>query len=1187
MEFDPFTHNFRFYGETDISPLPTFGDTLSASLGYQYAPLLDFIANKANYGFEKDPNYVPTNDMEGYEQFKDQLIHAQNERHMVDLKMQLEANLKRRKTLAESSIASQFFAGVFDPVNFVALPFGGAAVGIGRSMLRTGASVGAIQAAQESYRYPLDPLATPMEAAVNVGSAFAAGTFLGGALSVPISRRAAAIKATEDQLQKVGSELVPSIDPRRPKPTEDRPMMQLMDLQIESILQMSPGRIKAATEGIEQMRADIAKAAQKSDELRIEMQNAAQENNVSRASRIQSAINTNNREVARLKSAIKSTEETIARTRRDATLADAERIARVKEQAEGGGMYDPYGIAPTAWTDSPAYQFVTTPMKRVLQATGIGDATKKAMLAIGGDSGILTKINQYGGKLGASIYQRAQTRNGEWVQVNDTLIKLYEREYKLGPQMFPDVDLRTTGQQIQNLAGKQVRTYQDWIQDVNRKRILDEKPASDAEAEAMKAIDSYYETWANRLEDAGMLGGDSFYNKQILWVTRDITRLTDEIETLKKTIANPQGKNISLKQMDKLTNRLSYREARLKDLQAKLDDIKEEQQLLRDSPIMPPNERKFNPRYWDQDAILADRDKFFQILYKWYYDNPEVYVFDEAANKYVKKTLKRTEAAITKRVNETIETITQRKDSLHEEQMFYGGSKSKHLRHRQIDIPNALVIDFIHTNPINVMKTYNQRIAPQYEFEVEFGRSIDDVLADHDILMLDAGASLKKRNAVLRDMRHMYERVTTKVLRDPNSWDQTTATVLKDLAMLNYLGTAGLATLPDFAKIMMEHELGVIMKGLFGVLNDSKVRLSAREARIAGEAIEILQGDAHLRLTEYMTNNPLNNGFMNRVRSGFFILNGLAPMTNIFKRFDAIMRGHTLIDSSIRWTQGKATKQEIEYLLRYNIDLEDAKKIAESPFEKTEAGLYLPNTEEWADDAVRFNFRTSMNSGIMNTILMGTPADKPIAVDGVFYIPMHVAKKFKMTEDPQFRGYARVENALLGLPFQFMSYSFAAANKITASMAQGQVKNRGVAVLASLGLGYMSLSLKQPDFVMDKMSFPDKLARSFDASGVAALYSDLFYTAMNTSLALGGPNIGLGVINPKFPQEQSYLDAFTGIAGAGPAYAVDVTRALGKMATGDFDQGLYEFTGRLPFATALLWNEEVKELRQALRGGRY
>lgn len=1172
MLYDPFSTNRRFYGETDFTPSPDFFDTVGATMGYQYAPIMDYISNKIKYGNEVDPNYVSTNDMKGYEMYRNELILAQNAEHMKDLKAALDANIKRRNTLSRSSITSQFFAGMFDPVNFVALPFGGAGVGVARSALRTGTSVAAIQTAQEAYRAPLDPLSTPTESVLNIGSAFAAGSLLGGAISVPMSRRSQAIQSTRDQLEKLGSEFVPVADPKRPAATDERPFSQLFPEQLEAIIEAAPKRIQKTEEFISQSKS------------RLEIVEAQLEQNLSPEKLSQARMLK-----GRLESGIKTAEETLDRTRKELSNADGERMTRVREVAEGKGP-DAFSIAPTAWTDSVFYKFVTTPMKRVLQNKKLGDVTKRAMLMMGGDSGILVNANKNGAKIGASVYQKAQMRNGEWVQVHDNLMKLYEREYDLGEQVFPDVDLRTTNQKLQGLGGKRVQTYQEWIAEVNRKRIVGEKPKSDAEAEAITAIDNYYQQWSDRLQEVGMLGGDNFYSRQLSWIERDIDRFEAEIAQLSKTVKDPRGTNISEKDMTKAQRKLFYRRERLRELKKRQQELEAEIQFQKDNPIMPPNETVFNPRYWDLIAISENRDKFAEILFKWYKDNPEVYVFDEADGKFVKKALSTDADAVQKRVNDTIDTILGRRDVTQEEQSFYGGGKSKHLRHREIDIPNALVVDFIETNPINVMKTYNQRIAPMYEFEAEFGRSIDDVIADQDIFMIDDGLSLAERNAVLRDMRHMYDRVTTRVLRDPNSWDQTTATVLKDLAMLNYLGTAGLATLPDFAKIMMEHELGAIMKGLFGVMNDHKVRLSAKEARIAGEAIEILQGDAHLRLTEYMTNNPLNNGFMNKVRSGFFMLNGLAPMTNIFKRFDAIMRGHTLIDYSIRWSEGKATKMEQEYLLRYNIDLEDAKKIADpsiSKWEKTEAGLYLPNTSKWDDIGSRDNFRTAMNSGIMNTILMGTPADKPIAVDGVFYVPMHVAQKFGMSEDPKFRGYARVENGLLGLPFQFMSYSFAAANKITASLAQGQVRNRAVAVTASLGLGYMSLSLKQPDFVMDKMSFTDKLARSFDASGVAALYSDLFYTAMNTSLALGGPDIGMGIISPKFPQEQNALDAVTGLTGAGTSYAVDVGRAVGKMVTGDFDQGLYEFTGRLPFASALLWNEEVKELRQALRGGRY
>ena len=81
---------------------------------------------------------------------------------------------------------------------------------------------------------------------------------------------------------------------------------------------------------------------------------------------------------------------------------------------------------------------------------------------------------------------------------------------------------------------------------------------------------------------------------------------------------------------------------------------------------------------------------------------------------------------------------------------------------------------------------------------------------------------------------------------------------------------------------------------------------------------------------------------------------------------------------------------------------------------------------------------------------------------------------------------------------------------------------------------------------MERMTLDEKIARSFDVSGVMALYSDLFYTSMGISMALGGPDIGMGIIKPKFQQEKNALDAITGVAGAGPSYAVDVGRGVAK-----------------------------------------
>ena len=62
---------------------------------------------------------------------------------------------------------------------------------------------------------------------------------------------------------------------------------------------------------------------------------------------------------------------------------------------------------------------------------------------------------------------------------------------------------------------------------------------------------------------------------------------------------------------------------------------------------------------------------------------------------------------------------------------YYGAGKSKHFKHRLVDIPNNLVLDYIQTNPIAVMKAYTQRTGARYEFARMFnGNTIDDVLDD-------------------------------------------------------------------------------------------------------------------------------------------------------------------------------------------------------------------------------------------------------------------------------------------------------------------------------------------------------------------------------------------------------------------------------------------------------------------------
>ena len=1135
-----------------VTPLPdiSFIDTVKSSLAYKYDPLISREQEIARFpSLPQDGYRAIDNIPDDMKQYGSTLLRATSQEHMEFLVQNLRDGLKTRQDLSRSGIIPQFAAELFDPINYIGIPFARAATFAGAAV-RGGASTAAVVAGQEAIRYPLDPMATKEEAALNIGASFILGGAISGLVTIPMQRRIAAQKSAEEEIANLQKQI---------EPVEGEPVAE---------------------------------------------------------------------------------------------------------------------IAPSLFTDSWLYKGVTTPMKRILTDDSIPNSVKLRTLKIANDSGILLAANKQGQKVGNSVFQNSKLLEGEWVKTYDDMMLIWGESTGKGVVNPLDYTFKR-------------KDFETWLEGVDSKAMRGVEAADDFEAQAMNKLNTFYKTWETRLSEQGLIGSKAHYEKFITGRERRIEGVQKRLET---------ARNIDYRM--KLEAQVRRYSDEVDEARAILDDITDE--------VMPANEKIFRPRYWDQDAIKANRVEFERILTDWYRNNPSIVV--EKDGKFSKVQLSTDPAAIKSRVDDTIDNIIGIKDILDPEAGYYGAGKSKHFKHRLVDIPNALVLDFIQTNPIAVMKAYVQRTGTRYEFSRQFdGASIDDVLDDTFNEMLDAGNTPEQANRALRDMRHLYRRVTGGLQRDPDRWDQSTARVLRSLAQLNYLGSAGVSTITEPAKIMMEHGLGPTFRGLFSVMKNNQLRLGGKEGRLAGEALDNIMNSAHLRLVDDVNNNPFRSDILDKAKEPFYLLNGLGPITRIFKDFDAMMRSHSIIDYSVRWTQGKATKQEQEYLLRYNIDLEDAKKLANAPWQKSESGLYMANTEAWTntiefpatkaevisgptdeftkggrykpafyrdsekriyidedhikdvmyeqrgwenprvegvkpikkgiintpEDYVTFikmheimhsinrpkemgfdmrknedkvayenaindlavaeiekqarvdpetvrTFRNALGSGIMNTILMGTPADKPIITDGIAYIPMRVAEKFGMKEDREFKGYARIESGLLGLPFQFYSYSLAAVNKITAAYGHGQLKNQWIGTALSMGLGYMVLQYKTPDFV--EMSFQDQLARSFDYSGVTALYSDMFYTAMSTSLALGGPNLTGGVLQPRFPQKPDALDAANGLLGAGPSIATDLARGSYDLVTGNIGEGTKEVIRNLPFARMWFWKGKMNEFTNMIEG---
>ena len=1196
----------------------SFGEAVQATLGLRFAPMIESAKMGARYSHQKrDPNFDWEKNLDGYEMYATSLYGAKNELHMQQLKSFIDSGMERRRVLSNSTILTQLGAGLLDPINFIALPLGGPTLGFARSALRVGAGTAAIEGTSELINLQLDPVKTLEEATVNTATAALFGGALGGAISIPLSRRAAALdktnKANREMFESVTRmEYLEGMTPEqiRTSPVRaERPLGKLTDTEINERIQSYEG-------GEEALPFKNELGLRKIEELNVDLD-------------------------------------------------------------------DVYNLKSSWFTNSPLYKMVSTPMKRVLQGDS-SSRVKEIMLKSFGDNGITLALNSFGLPTPQSVAVRTAVSAGRWVKASDEMLKLWAVDTGASSASRLDLNLSDVARKF----SRSDQTYRQWLTNVSEKRLRGVTDMSENELKASGIINKYFEDAEVRLQEVGLLSDAKGMKRQI-------EMLDLEIEGLRANLAGIRRQSVEHGMVERRIKKLEGRRSGLDSMQSE--------------PNAPFDKDVFFPRFFDKRAIKNRREEFSSILYNWFEKNPYVYRIEEG--KPVKVDLSTNPDKIKERVDQTVNGILGEADPLSLDTVSFGMGRSKHFRSRQLDIPNKLVTDFMMKDPLAVMKTYAARIEPRYEFAKMFGKDLDGVRFDIELEMVRDGKSQAEINKVMRDYNHMYDRTIGTVLENPDALSQKVATIMREAASFSYMGSSGLAAIPDFGRIVMEYDMENVWKGVQALLDKERVNMTVDEVRMAGEAIDILKGSAHMRLMEDMSNNIDANDMLSQTRNAFYILNGLAPLTTLAKQLAGVIDAHQIIDYSIKLGKGQLDDQSTEWLARYGIGKDMAAKIARAPYEKTENGLYMANTEQWADSiyipeidgkqvrlieanedgspvgktrgkryipafyddktkTINFDrdyiegrmfddkswlnpkiegvkalpdifktpkqwanfvmlheinhsrfrredlgfskkqtaeyenkinelamkdyreaqtlneetvmqFRGALNSGVLNTIMSGTPADKPIITDGVAYIPMSVASKFGMKEHPKFKGYARIENGLMGLPFQFYSFVLANVNKTVGALAQGQIKNRAIGSATMMGLAYMSLQLRTPEYIWNDMSAQDRFARSFDMSGIMALYSDIFYTAMHTSLALGGPNITGGLISPKFKQEASVADALTGLAGAGPSWTYDTAKGIVNFASGNYAEGGKDIVRNLPFARMWFIKDDVNQITNA------
>jgi len=1443
---------------------PKFGTVIEANLGRTFDPIFSTVERNLKFGAKRDPNYDFKKYATGqYLDFAAEFAAQPNDQAAVNLRQQIDRSSANRQTLAMATTAQLLGSAFFDPINYIGIPFGGSALTIGRAALRTAASVGAVEVVREGAILATDPLGRYDEAAINVGSSILFGAAIGGLVSAPAVGRAQDFERLSNYVNEFNTlqranENAANISPEMftaRLPREQRPYAGMDDnaLQADLLARVSEADdLKARAgddESLQDLRDNAVEVERNAAELRTELGLRYIEDsgfkmddpygipaNWFTDSVFYKAI-TNPMKRALQSKYPTAVKEKFFNLAHDMSLGinqnslgiRSEPSVFLKTAVSHGNMAkmesslkDLYGQVqqnPMAFDDWIA----SASRKRLLGDPNMSEAELKASSVLEDYFGrdVTGKLEENG------LISTTRGRENRIRIINEEIEGLTARRVDASERELPIIDsridaLKKDGNMMVRMAMgdyDKIAKYETLITDIaawNKTWMAKEIEKVNKNLEFARATlpdleKSFNEQGLskaqvklyNKLKAEVKIGDDRIANFNNLTNKIDAAKTADDVLAIRQ----------ELDMTEKMSDAMTDLSKAISELKVRIDNVTS----AADKPLVDAPAEPFFPRFYNLDKIRQNKEAFTKIIMEEFSKKPYVYEYDPVKGDYSRKELSSEPAMVRARAERTVNNILSEGDLVGSGDVVAGLGRSKHFRHRTLDVPTAAIIDYIELNPVSVLNSYNARVNPRTLFQEKFGKDYFGVATEMELDMIRAGASEADINKMRVDFDALYRRIVSNVLDRPDAMNQKIAYGLRSMATFAFMGGAGLTSLGDFGRIVMQYELAPLMKGIKSSIDMDTLRMSAQETRMAGSALEYTLG-------QYRLESPISNNFvapklLNSAQQGFYILNGLTPLTIAYKRLSGFVMGHFLIDSSIRFADGTISDFDKMLLLKHGIDEELAIKLAKTPWERNKEGMILPNTEQWAEHieipeiqgnrvtvieamedgspvgltnsrgeyvAARFNresntiyfdrayiegpmferqawlnprmegvdalpdifktpkqwsnfvmlheinhsrfsaedlgilqpvnfrtmsdddlgnwldwlaqetskkektsdpstwtnaetnaynsgnlkrfselrgytkyeidqfsqymdaaneytlrfgedetasrtlltednasefalprsavidtvayenainqlaladfkaaktisddlvtrYRVALNSGITNTVIHGTPADRPIITDGVVHIPMNIASKFGLQEDRFLKGYARVENGFLALPFQFYNFLFGSMNKTLGAMAHNQVKNRALGASTMLGLSYMILKMKTNEATFENMSYQDKMARTIDASGLLPFYSDLFYRTMHSTIALGGPNITGGFIQPKFKQRQNPLDVVTDIAGAGPSWAANVAEGIYKVTTGEYGAGASDILRMMPMANMWFLKGEVSELAQAMR----
>lgn len=1145
------------FGNSQTSNTPaSFVETLQAQLGYQYAPIADFAHELMDFAdAPRDPDFDFAQAVKGHEEYAQHLVGARNQEHFDFKVNSIKRNLERRSVLGQSGIFNSLVAGLLDPLN-LAFPvpimkgIGGMVTGtMGvKQAFKAGAKGGAVVGGvSEAIRVPFDDLATPTEVAVNM----AANTGLGGLVgSVP----------------SVARNLIPSGNAAQRNFEVGTSRGTTLGDEVDGVKLNYEGKVNERGDGVELSKdaininyEQVVENFYKKPWTKAEVKGAKPLAQMDIPSPIEYMEFLVHREIAR-QSGRPQDPETLVK------WIDKTNERALKQMTSG------YGQRKTLLSDHPLFNMISTPLKRT-RASDLPDYYKKKHADLVENNAVTLDRNAEG--LGVQSIE-TNTRKYE-TDLNNLIAELQDLQVQNASDLTEAPSV--FGQRDEFLTKKMSGTnsFSEEFSDLIHLRAKMADPSfsrslTDYEKKAIGKINKVYDDILEKAKAVGLMDG-------VENIPSLIKKTNDEINLINKAYlqdAIEEGSNLDLLLQRQLKN--LERKKRLLD---GLPEFKQKQNYL--SRLYRSKEIAANPQM---------QEELIQLIIRYSPDENSSY-WDDAVGDYV-------QLGARERAERIVDTIIST-DSY--DPSVSGKLSTQFVNFRSLgDIPDYELLKFIHTDP-SILHDYVRKMALSIEYRKFFGdQSFDEFLQQAEIDLTKAGYSNKAIRDYKRDMVADFDSLRGAIITDPARWTGRFANVLKNLTQATYLGRAAQATMGDFHGIIGQHGLRPWFDLITSPIDRATAQLSRKENAEYVEALGYTQTGMNNRITsdntrlgELYREEKLINSIMQRYHSLPLVGSFLTPMTKMWRSMDGMLRSSRIIKHSIEWRDGKIDPKDIAFLARMGIDEDTAKNIAnikndagETPYSKPNS-LFFANVSEWSgrtakDRAAKQSFINALETGIHNTVVIASNADKPIIVRGAAYVKYRKwMKPLGLEPDPRVsvgdEKVVKVSDGALALPFVFMSFGLGALPRVTARLADPTQRHRMVQVMSAVALGYGVLKMRKSDWWFENNSYQDILARSIDYAGLAGIYGDIAYTGLEMLAGAGVIDEKKSFIKPKYYGIDGY-DALSAPFGAPVGLLHGYGKSISNFVNGEVDEGVRELARNTPNFLTIPWQYDLADLSE-------